>query len=125
MPILPLVYYGKPGLEADVFQAYMASSGFPVQVVTNAEGRIPANLFNGSSITVISLDKSPEELLRLANEIQVRSNGCVKRVLILADGQPFDAEVPAVEVILRPYRLSEIADRVRALSRIDWVERDK
>lgn len=119
MPVLPLIYFGKPGLEADVFQAYMASSGFSVQMVTNAEGRIPANVFNSSSITVISLEKSPEELLRLANEIQVQSNGGVKRVLILTEGQPFDAEAPTVEVISRPFRLSEIEDRIRAISRID------
>jgi hypothetical protein len=119
MPTLRLVYFGKPGLEADVFQAYMASSGFPVQMVTNAQGRFPANLFNSSSITVISLEKSPEELLRLASEIRMRGNGCVKRILILADGQTFDAEAPAVEVIQRPYRLSEIADRVRAISQAE------
>jgi hypothetical protein len=112
---LPLVYYGNPGLEADVFQAYMASSGFPVQIVTN--GKIPGSMLNSSSITVISLEKSPEELMRLADEIQARSKGCVKRVLILADGQRFESEEPAVEIIYRPYRLSEIADRIRAISR--------
>lgn len=112
---MPLVYYGAPGLEADVFQAYMASSGFPVQLVTN--GKIPGSVLDGSSITVISLEKSPEELLQLADEIQTRSGGCVKRVLILADGQPFESEEPSVEVIHRPYRLSEIADRIRAISR--------
>ena len=117
MSLAPLVYYGKPGLEADVFQAYMASSGFPVQIVNNAEDKLPANVFDGSSITVISLEKSPEELLRLANEIRVRSNGSVKRILILADGQPFDVEAPAVEVIYRPFRLSEVAARIRAISR--------
>lgn len=116
MPNLPLVYYGKPGLEADVFQAYMASSGFPVEVVTN--GKIPGNMLDSSSITVISLEKSPEELMHLADEIQARSKGCVKRVLILADGQPFESEAPSVEVIHRPYRLSEIADRIRAISRV-------
>ena len=119
MPQLPLVYYGKPGLEAEVFQAYMTSSGFTVQMVTNFQGQIPATLFNNSSITVLSLDKSNEELIRLADEIRVRSNGNVKRVLILADGQSFEAEAPAVEIIFRPYRLSEIADRIRAISRAE------
>jgi hypothetical protein len=119
MPNLPVVYFGKPGLEADVFQAYMASSGFPVHMVTDGQTRIPANLFNGSSITVISLEKSPEELLRLAREIKLQSNGHVKRILILVEGQPFEAEAPVVEVIQRPYRLSELADWVRAISRAE------
>jgi hypothetical protein len=119
MPKLLLVYYGKPGLEADVFQAYMASSGFSVQMLTNTEGRIPQSVFSNDSITVISLEKTNEELVRLANEIRAQNNGSAKRVLILADGQPFDVEAPAVEVIFRPYRLSEIADRIRAISRLD------
>jgi hypothetical protein len=119
MPALPLIYYGKPGLEADVFQAYMASSGFAVRMVTGAHGQIPSKLLDDSAITVISLEKSNEELIRLANEIRARSNGCVRRVLILADGQPFEVEAPAVEVIFRPYRLSEIADRIRAISRTE------
>lgn len=119
MPTFPLVYYGKPGLEADVFQAYMTSSGFSVQMVTGADLTIPANGFRNPFITVISLDRSPEELLRLANEIQASGNGSVKRILILTEGQPFPAESPSVEVILRPYRLSQLADRIRAISRIE------
>jgi DNA-binding response OmpR family regulator len=119
MPILPIVYYGKPGLDADVFQAYMTSSGYPVQMVTSAEGGFPPNVLGISSITVIALEKSPQELLELAHEIRMQSNGCVKRVLILAEGQSSDADAPAVEFIHRPYRLSELVERVRAISRND------
>jgi hypothetical protein len=119
MSKLPLVYYGKPGLEADVFQAYMASSGFSVQMVTNTQGRIPDIVFNNDSITVISLERSNEELVRLANQIRSQSNGFARRVLILADAQPSDVEAPAVDVIFRPYRLSEIADRIRAINRVE------
>ena len=119
MPIIPLVYYGKPGLEANVFRAYMTSAGFTVQLVTNLQDQIPANLSSNSFITVISLEESSQELIRVANEIRERSNGNVKRVLILADGPPFEVEAPAVEVIFKPYRLSEIADRIRAISRAE------
>jgi hypothetical protein len=119
MSKLSLVYLGKPGLEADVFQAYMASSGFSVQMVTNTQGQIPESVFKNDSITVISLERSNEELVRLANHIRAQSNGFLRRVLILADAQPFDLEAPAVEVIFRPYRLSEIADRIRAINRVE------
>ncbi len=119
MPFLPIVYYGKPGLEADVFQAYMASSGYPVQMMTTAGGETLSDVFDSSSITVIALDKTPQELLQLAQEIRTQRPGCLKRVFILTEGQPPEVDLPSVEFIHRPYRLSELVERIRAVSRID------
>lgn len=119
MPSLPIVYYGKPGLEADVFQAYMASSGFPVQMMIHREGEAPSDLSSGSSITVIALEKTPQELLELAQAIRSQGGDCLKRVFILTEGQSSDADLPSVEFIHRPYRLSELVERIRAISRDD------
>ncbi len=72
-----------------------------------------------SSVAVIALEKPAEELVRLAHELYARSDGGLKRIFILADGQPLPATEPQVEVIRRPFRLSEVIKRIQFLSRQD------
>lgn len=119
MPHLPLVYIGKPGIEADVFRTYMVSSGFTVQIVTDTQGQLPESLFDEDAITVISLRNSSEELARFEDEIRSHNGRAANRILILADRQSLGAKATALQVIFRPYRLSEIAARIRAISRGD------
>ncbi len=117
MSFLPIFYYGTPGLEADIFQSYMRCSGYQVRLI-NADVSTPITMpSETSAIAVIALEKRPEELIQLARELRARGDELVKRVFILADGFSIGVDDPAVEVIQRPFRLSEVIKRIQVLSR--------
>ncbi len=118
MSFSPIIYYGKPGLEADIFQSYMRCSGYPVQVVTANSFDAPTIATLVPVVAVIALEKSAEELIRLVDALHRQGEGCIKRIFILADDNaPLPLIEPGVEVIQRPYRLSEVIRRIQALNR--------
>ncbi len=117
MSFLPIFYYGTPGLEADIFQSYMRCSGYQVRLIIT-DTMTPVAMPSGtSSIAVIALEKRPEELVQFAHELRRRSGELVKRVFILADSFPTGLDDPAVEIIQRPFRLSEVIKRIQILTR--------
>ena len=112
-----ILFYGQPGLEADIFQSYMRCSGYPVHLIT---GDLPPSLrmtILPASVGVIALQKPAEDLVGLAREMLSSGQGYFKRIFILADGQPVPATEPEVEVIYPPFRLSGVIKRIQALSR--------
>jgi DNA-binding response OmpR family regulator len=117
MSFLPIFYYGSPGLEADIFQSYMRCSGYPVKMITERAQSLFTIPDQPSSVAVLALTNSPEELLKFARELCTRSTGSIRRIFILADGQPLTIDDPAVEVIERPFRLSEVIKRIQVLNR--------
>ena len=118
MPFASIIYYGTPGLETDIFQSYMSCSGYPVRVVTGFP-EAPTITTLAASIAVIALEKPGEELVRLARELCARSEGCLQRIFILTDAESLPVAEPQVEIIQRPFRLSEVIKRIQFLSRQD------
>ncbi len=117
MSYLPILYYGAPGLESDIFQSYMRCSGYPVQMVLADTPNLAPVSGQTSSIAVIALPKPPEELVQLASELRAHSNGLFKRIFILSEGRPMTPNDPAIEIIERPFRLSEVIKRIQILNR--------
>ena len=117
MALPPIIFYGTPGLEAQIFQTYMASSGYQVQLVTTRDGAFSSIDGSPSAIVVIAVDKSPQELTELAREIRARKQGTNGHVFILSGEQPFDTGLPSVDVIPRPFRLSEVIARIQTITR--------
>ena len=118
MLVSSIIFYGSPGLEADIFQSYMRCSGYPVHVVTQWSDCPPLTTL-ASAFAVIALDQPAEELVRMAHELYAHSEGAFKRIFVLADGQAPPPAEPQVEMIRRPYRLTEVIRRIQFLSRQD------
>ncbi len=112
-----IIYYGSPGLESQVFQSYMVSSGYKVQVVTTREGAITALDANPASFAIVALQNKQWDLIEQARSLlaHVRDSRCHVFVLSAEDG----AEMPpdGIDVIPRPYRLSELVRRIQALTK--------
>jgi len=113
----PLIYYGKFGLEAQIFQTYMASSGYQVQTVLTRDGVLDALRAQPDAITVIALDQSPTELTKLVSELRERSDNASSAIFLLGGDQSFDPHMDSVYVITLPYRLSEVIGRIQSITR--------
>ncbi len=118
-----IIYYGKSGLESQVFQSYMASSGYKVQVVTTAEAAIAALDANPSAIAVVALDKRQQELIEQAQRLRARVDRQRGHVFILSTEDMSEMPPAGIDVIPRPYRLSELVRRIQALSKNHQRER--
>jgi hypothetical protein len=119
MTFSSIVYYGQPGLEADIFQSYMRCSGYPVQLVTTNSLNSSLIVPLAAPIAVIALDKPCEDLIRIVHNLRVQNEGCVKRIFILSDSQSLQVDEPGVEIITRPFRLSEVIKRIQNLKHED------
>jgi DNA-binding response OmpR family regulator len=116
---LPLIlYYGNTGLESQVFQSYMASSGFKVQVVTSSEAASRALDANPEAIAVVALDEDDNKLVEEAEELQARGNRRKTRVFVLSTQEARINTPEGVDVIPRPYRLSELVRQIQGLTRV-------
>ncbi len=115
MLFLPVVFYGRHGLEADVLESYLRRSGYPVEMVLTENGNLPEVANTPSSIAVIALGSSTIGL-ELAQQIQLVTGGCAK-VFILAGSPDIKSSDPSVEIIQRPYHLSHV------IKRIQWVSK--
>ncbi len=118
MSFLPILYYGVPGLEADIFQSYMRCSGYSVKMVLpNTPSLVP--LPDGpASVAVIALPRSSDDLAQLVKVLRTKGNGSLKHIFILADGEPLSVNDPSVEIIERPFRLSEVIKRIQVYNRL-------
>ncbi len=112
-----IIYYGKPGLESQVFQSYMASSGYKVQVVTTREGALSALAADPSAIAVIALEKKQQELIEQAELLRLCADHNPSHIFILSTEDTFEIRPPGVDVIPRPYRLSELVRRIQAIAK--------
>ncbi len=115
MLFLPVVFYGRRGLEADVFESYMRRSGYPVQIVLVENGHSPYVANEPSSIAVIALGSSGQGM-ELARQIQMETGGCAK-VFILHELESQKSDDPSVEIIPQPYQLSQVVKRIQRVSR--------
>jgi DNA-binding response OmpR family regulator len=112
---LPLIiYFGKPGLESQVFQSYMVSSGYQVQVVGSCDGATSALDANPDAIAVIAVDQDPQGLIHQAEILRAHA-GPSSHIFIISPDEALDLHLSGVQVIPRPYRLSELVRRIRAL----------
>ncbi len=115
---LPLIiYYGNPGLESQVFQSYMVSSGYKVQVVSTSEGASSALDANPVAIAVIALQNKLSELMAQAYELRSHTNVSGSQIFVLSSDDGVDTSQPGVVIIPRPYRLSELVRRIQALTK--------
>ncbi len=112
-----IIYYGSPGLESQVFQSYMVSSGYKVQVVTTREGAITALDANPASFAIVALQNKQRDLIEQARMLlsHVRDSHCHVFVLSAEDGPETPPE--GIDLIPRPYRLSELVRRIQALTK--------
>ena len=116
-PLPPIIFYGPPGLEAQVFQSFLTKSGYRVRLVTVAEQAWLALNANPTAILVIALDHSLQEARDLVQRVGTTLARRVLHIFILAEEQPFEVDLPNAEIIPRPWRLSEVIARIRALTR--------
>ncbi len=112
-----IIYYGKPGLEAQVFQSYMASSGYKVQVVSTREGVLAALAADPAAIAVIALDDKQQELIEQAELLRRYADHRQSHIFILSTEETLEAQPAGIDVIPRPYRLSELVRRIQALTK--------
>ncbi|MGE5140917.1 MAG: hypothetical protein ACM3JD_15735 [Rudaea sp.] len=113
---MPIVYYGRPGLESDIFVSYMRHSGYPVQVVPLENGNLPDVVNLPASVAVVSLDRTADQTLHFIREIRNQTEDCVK-IFVIADLPTVEPEVPAVEIVNRPNHLGAIVKKIQGLSR--------
>jgi DNA-binding response OmpR family regulator len=114
----PIIFLGKPGLEAQIFQAYMQSSGFRVQVGETLDSALAALRTTPRATTVIALDEPAAKLTEVARTLQ-RAGQVHNPIFILAGEQVFDPRLPSVYVVPRPFRLAEVIRRIQSLDRDD------
>ncbi len=120
--LLPLIiYFGKTGLESQVFQSYMASSGYKVQVVTNGEAATSAIDANPAAIAVVALDRKQNDLLDQARRLRRHADQNRSHIFVLSTEDTREAPQAGIDVIPRPYRLSELVRRIQAITK-DQVE---
>lgn len=110
-----IIYYGRPGLDTQVFQSYMVSSGYQVQVVGNRDGVRSALDANRDAIVVIAVDQDPEELAAQAQRLRSLAR-FDRRIFLISPEETADPRLSGIEIIPKPYRLSELVRRIRALA---------
>ncbi len=110
-----IIYYGNSGLESQVFQSYMASSGYKVQVVNTREGAISALHADPAAIAVIALEKKQQELIEQAQALHTYADQKRAHFFILSTEDGFELRQPWMDIIPRPYRLSELVRRIQSL----------
>ncbi len=117
MSFLPISYYGAPGLESDVFVSYMRCAGFPTQLTALQclDSRVEPPQANG--VVIISVDWPPDEINRLIGELRQKGNGSTGWIFVLTFEENFVPDCPGVQVVERPFHLSEVARRIHALNR--------
>ena len=116
MLFMPIVYYGRPGLESDIFVSYMRHSGYPVQVVPLENGEFPQIVRLPASVAVVSTDRAADQTLHFVQEIRRQTEDCVK-IFVIADLPAVEPEVPSVEIINRPNHLGAVVKKIQGLSR--------
>lgn len=113
---LPLIiYYGPPGLDTQVFQSYMVSSGYQVKVVSNREGVRSALDANRDAIVVIAVDQDAQELTGEAESLRALTR-FGRRIFLISPEETPELRLSGVQVIPKPYRLSELVRRIRAIA---------
>ncbi len=110
-----IIYYGNSGLESQVFQSYMASSGYRVQVVNTRESAISALHTDPAAIAIIALEKKQQELLEQAQALRAYADQARAHFFVLSTEDAFDPRQAWIDVIPRPYRLSELVRRIQNL----------
>jgi DNA-binding response OmpR family regulator len=110
-----IIYFGMPGLETEVFQSYMASLGYKVQVVSTCASAASALDAAPDAIVVIAADQEPEEAIQSAESLQahLKVDG---RIFVISPAQALDLHLSRVDIVPQPYRLSELVKRIRALT---------
>ncbi len=112
-----IIYYGNLGLESQVFQSYMVSSGYKVQVVNSREGVISALHADPAAIAVIALEKKQQELIEQAQALRAHADQGRAHFFVLSTDDALDLRQPGIDIIPRPYRLSELVRRIQALTK--------
>ncbi len=117
MPYPLIIYFGRPGLESQVFQSYMVSSGYQVQVVTSREGAVSALSADPTAIAVIALEKKQQELIEQAEALRRYADHKRSHIFVLSTEQELNARPSGIDIIPRPYRLSELVRRIQAITK--------
>ncbi len=111
-----IIYYGKDDIESDVFQSWMQTVGFHMEIKDRFSQVLDAFHVYPETITVLALAEPPARLIEFANQIRASADPCCHLVFILAE-RPFEPNVSATEVFPRPLRLSHVAKRIQATAR--------
>jgi DNA-binding response OmpR family regulator len=119
MAFTKIVFLGTAGLEADIFSSYMSSAGYLVQVISATDGAVSAVQKDPSAIVVISVDQTGDELLRLVRAARAGTGNKRNPIFVLTNEKGFDAGLPSVYVVTRPFRLSELVKRIQNLRHSD------
>ena len=98
-------------------QSYLASSGYNVKVETTRDGVLAALDADPSAITVIALDADQQELLDQAVGLRRTIDHQPAHIFILSTEETGEAQPAGIDVIPRPYRLSELVRRIQALAK--------
>ncbi len=117
MALLPIIYCGPPGLESEVFEAYMSSSGYQVEMATTPDAAVPVLAREPSAILVLAMPGSRAEIASLIKRFRSQSGARRNPIFVLTDKDEFDSKIDGVEVVTRPFRLSELISRIQSLSR--------
>ncbi len=111
-----IIYYGVTGLESMVFQQYMRTLGYRVELVNSLAEIWEAIKLYPETLIVLSLLGIPETIVNFAKAIREHPVEPEPPIFILSD-DPFRTNLTATEVFPRPYSLRQVVDRIQKLQR--------
>ncbi len=110
-----IIYFGPQDVATDVFQQYMHSLGYSSELVTDPNRLLEAVLAHAAAITILAMPDPPERLIDLARQLRQCAEGPNYPIFILAH-ETVEVSVAEVEVIWRPYALSQLAERIAKMA---------
>ena len=116
-PLLPpIVFFGPPGLEAQIFHSYLTHSGYWVQVVHTRERALNALDAEPGALAVIALKETPDQFIELIHTIRAHTGQPERPIFALVEEEDLELNLYDVQVFPRPFRLSDVIKHIVALT---------
>ncbi len=106
-----LIYFGDPGLRADVLNAYFCKLGLPFECAQTVRDLFTLVRQVACPIVILALpiSESPDARLQLARQLVTDPSEAFPHVFILSEGEPFDAQLEAITVLAGSGKLPRLA----------------
>ncbi len=110
-----IIYYGKIDLRAQILSAYFVKLNYGVHIAHNLPDLFSTAKETPNPIVVIADDEPVPTLIRLASAVIPDLRRSTPPVFIVYDGEPFDANLPAVTVITGPGKIHALTRHIHTL----------
>lgn len=113
MPLPTIIYYGALGLQSEVLHTYFTNLGVGFRVAETPNELVQLTRSLPYPLVVIADSRAPSDLVRTARQLVPDPSSAFPHVFILADAEPFDAQLEAITVITGPSRLRRLSEHLR------------